>query len=294
MERYKKRHGDRRDARLIRNVDGMHVVLANIMGDRIENEAVLTIDIDARPIDAFMKKMNASGVKEDKITYLQLFIAALFKTVEERPKINRFVKNARYYQRNEISVAFVAKRFFDDKADEVIIFEKYDPEDSRSVLDQVHDEYVKEVYPLKKDRKGKEVKDPLGFFTKVPNIMVKAVGKLLRFLDRTDTLPDWLQELDPSHTTVFISNLGSIDMSANYHHLTNWGTTSVFVLIGKKTVKPVWHEDGSYELVPYIPLSFTVDERIADGLYFHKSLEIMKEYLRNPETLFGKTEKKED
>ena len=43
--------------------------------------------------------------------------------------------------------------------------------------------------------------------------------------------------------------------------------------------------DGTYELVPYIPLSFTVDERIADGLYFHKSLEIMKEYLRNPEKL---------
>ena len=285
MYRKRKKHGDRRDADLIRSVDGMHVVLANIMGDRCENEAVLTIDIDTRPIDAFMKKHNASGDRMERITYLQLFIAALSKTIEERPRMNRYVKNARYYQRNGISAAFVAKRFFGDDSDEVIIFSKYDPEDERPVLSQVHDKYVKEVYPLKKDRNGKEVKDPLGFFTRVPNAMVSIVGRFLKFLDRTDRLPDWLQDLDPSHCTVFISNLGSIDMSAEYHHLTNWGTTSIFALIGKKTIKPVWHEDGSYELVPYIPLSFTVDERIADGLYFHRSLEVMKEYLGNPERL---------
>ena len=221
----------------------------------------------------------------DKITYLQIFIAALSKTIQDRPKLNRYVKNARYYQRDEISSAFVAKRYFGDDSDEVIIFSKYDPEDERGVLTQVHDKYINEVYPLKKDRKGREVKDPLGFFTKIPNCLVKLVGRILSHLDRTDRLPDWLQDLDPSHTTVFISNLGSIDMSANYHHLTNWGTTSIFVLIGKKAVKPIWNEDGSYELLPCIPLSFTVDERIADGLYFHKSLEIMKEYLKHPECL---------
>lgn len=282
MERIRKRHGDRRDASLIRNVDGMHVVLANIMGERCENEAVLTVDIDTRPIDAFMKEHNASGERMERMTYLQLFIAALSKTIEQRPRLNRYVKNARYYQRDEISSAFVAKRFFGDDSDEVIIFSKYDPDDERPVLSQVHEKYIREVYPLKKDRKGRDVKDPLAFFTKVPNAMVKLLGRLLRFLDRIDRLPGWLQDLDPSHSTVFISNLGSIDMSASYHHLTNWGTTSIFVLIGKKTVKPLWHEDGSYELIPYIPLSFTVDERIADGLYFHRSIELMKEYLGDP------------
>ena len=60
MEKKRKQHEDRRDAGLIRNVDGMHVVLANIMGDRCENEAVLTVDIDTRPIDAFMREHNAS------------------------------------------------------------------------------------------------------------------------------------------------------------------------------------------------------------------------------------------
>ena len=285
MERKRKRHGDRRDASLIRNVDGMHVVLANIMGERCENEAVLTVDVDARPIDAFLKEQNASGGAMERITYLQLFIAALSKTIELRPKLNRYVKNARYYQRNEISSAFVAKRFFGDESDEVIIFSKYDPDDGRAVLSQVHEKYIKEVYPLKRDRSGRDVRDPLGFFTKVPNAMVKLTGRILRYLDRIDRLPDSLQDLDPSHCSVFISNLGSIDMSANYHHLTNWGTTSIFVLMGKKSVKPQWHEDGSYELIPYIPLSFTVDERIADGLYFHRSLEIMKEFLSDPGSL---------
>ena len=93
-----RKFGDRKDGRLIREVDGVHVVLANIMGERCENEAVLTMDIDARPLDEYLKRKNASGDKMDRITYLQVFIAAMSKTIELRPKLNYFVCNSRYYE----------------------------------------------------------------------------------------------------------------------------------------------------------------------------------------------------
>ena len=280
-----KRFGDRKDARLIREVDGVHVVLANVMGERCENEAVLTMDIDSRPLDAYLKLKNASGDKKDKYTYLQLFIAALSKTIELRPKLNYFVCNSRYYEKDEISFVFVAKRYLEDSSDEILIFSKYDPEDERSPLQQIHDRYVEKVYPLKADRDGKQVGDPLEVFARMPKPIVKLVGKIVRALDRHGHLPWSIQNMDPSHVTCFISNLGSIDMVADYHHLTNWGTTSIFALMGRKTRKPVYDDDGSFELIPFIPLSFTVDERIADGVYFHKSLMILRDLLEHPEKL---------
>ena len=280
-----KRFGDRKDARLIREVDGVHVVLANIMGERCENEAVLTMDIDARPLDAYLKEKNASGDKKDKYTYLQLFIAAMSKTIELRPKLNYFVSNCRYYEKDEISFVFVAKRYLEDSSDEILIFSKYDPEDERSPLQQIHERYIQKVYPLKADREGKAVKDPLEIFAKMPKPVVKFIGKVLFQFDKRGHLPWSIQNMDPNHVTCFISNLGSIDMVADYHHLANWGTTSIFALMGRKTEKPVFHEDGTYELIPYIPLSFTVDERIADGVYFHKSLVILRDLLEHPEKL---------
>ena len=285
MVKYKKRYGDRKDARLIREVDGIHVVLANIMGERCENEAVLTLDIDSRPLDRWIREKNASGIRNDRYTYLQVFIAALAKTIEERPKLNIYVSNKRYYMRDEISLVFVAQRCFEDSSDEILIFATYDPDDPRPAMQQIHERYVEKVYPLKQDKAGKSVKDPLAVFTKIPKPLVKLLGRFLTVLDKRGHLPSSIHDMDPQHVTCFISNLGSIDMSADYHHLSNWGTTSIFTLIGKKTNKPVWHDDGSMELIPSIPLSFTVDERIADGLYFHKSLSIMREYLAHPERL---------
>lgn len=285
MKNYRKRHGDRKDARLIRDVDGMHVIQSYIMGERIENEAILNIDIDARPIDEFLARKNASGVRTDKYTYLQVFIAAMSRTIALRPRMNYFVANNRYYERDEISFAFVAKRYFEDSSDEIIIFSEYDPDAPSSALEQIHERYKSQVFPLKKDRESRSVKDPLKIFSRIPGPVMKLIGVLLKFMNKHGILPGNLRAIDPTYTTCFISNLGSIDMNANYHHLTNWGTNSIFIIIGKKYLKPVFHEDGSYEMIPVLPLSFTIDERIADGLYFHKSLQILQDFLAHPGAL---------
>ena len=84
---------------------------------------------------------------------------------------------------------------------------------------------------------------------------------------------------------MFISNLGSIKMHANYHHLTNWGTNSVFLIIGEKKPTAFFHADGSFDVREALELSLTVDERIADGMYFANSIRLLRTLLEKPELL---------
>ena len=92
-------------------------------------------------------------------------------------------------------------------------------------------------------------------------------------------------KVDPYFASVFISNLGSIKMKAGYHHLTNRGTNSLFVIIGEKKMNPVFSEDGSVTMKNTLSLGITVDERIADGYYFSKTIKLLKKIFENPELL---------
>jgi pyruvate/2-oxoglutarate dehydrogenase complex dihydrolipoamide acyltransferase (E2) component len=74
-------------------------------------------------------------------------------------------------------------------------------------------------------------------------------------------------------------------MNADYHHLFNCGTISFFVVIGEKKMRPFYKEDGSYELRNTVKLGLTVDERIADGYYFAKTLRLVRKFFEHPELL---------
>ena len=74
-------------------------------------------------------------------------------------------------------------------------------------------------------------------------------------------------------------------MNADYHHLFDWGTISFFVVISEKKLRPFWHEDGTYDLRNTIKLGLTIDERIADGYYYAKTVRLLKHLLHHPELL---------
>ena len=102
-------------------------------------------------------------------------------------------------------------------------------------------------------------------------------------------MPDFLIKEDPNQASVFITNLGSIGLHAGYHHLTNWGTNSIFVVIGEKHMAPFYQEDGSVEMREVIDLGVTLDERIADGYYYSKTIKLLKHLLTHPELLDQKS-----
>ena len=82
-----------------------------------------------------------------------------------------------------------------------------------------------------------------------------------------------------------LANLGSIKLHSGYHHLTNWGTTSVFCIVGEKKPRRFEVGDGTTELRDSIDIGLTVDERISDGFYCSRAVRLLKTLLENPELL---------
>ena len=122
-------------------------------------------------------------------------------------------------------------------------------------------------------------------FNKLPRGLSKALVKFFCFLEKRGKIPASFVETDPYYSSVILTNLGSIKLHSGYHHLTNWGTTSVFVIVGERKLRPFYDENGNVTMRDSVDLGFTVDERIADGYYFSKTIKMFKDILENPELL---------
>ena len=119
METQKRRRGDRRDGRLLRELDSLHFITGIIYPNRCDNEAYISERIDLTPVKAYMARRNETE-KDFPYTYFHLVLTALVKTITLRPKMNRFIVNGNFFQRNEVTASFVVKKQFSDKGAEAL------------------------------------------------------------------------------------------------------------------------------------------------------------------------------
>lgn len=281
MER-KKRRGDRFDGYWLRDeVPAMNQIMAYLMPNRADNETYFTQEIDARPLDEYLAKKN-EGLEKDKYTYFHIFLAAMVKCFVLRPRMNRFIAGNRVYQRDHISVSFVVKKHFSDSSTEALAYKRYGEKDT---IDTLHSSILEEIYQLRRDDVKDNTTDFMEKLIKLPRWLLRIISKILFSLDSKGKVPYELIKADPNYSSIFLTNLGSIGLGSGYHHLNNWGTNSFFGVIGKKMMAPEWHEDGSSQVRPVIPIGFTIDERIGDGFYFAGTLRLVRKLLENPELL---------
>ena len=86
MEQRAKKRGDRFDGYWLRDeAPALGQFLAYLMPNRADNEAHINMDVDCRPLDAFLAKKN-EGLTEDKYTYFHIFLAAAVKCFVLRPR----------------------------------------------------------------------------------------------------------------------------------------------------------------------------------------------------------------
>ena len=282
MNEVKRRFGDRRDATLIRKQDSMHLIMPMVYPNRCDNEAFISERIDLTNIDKYLEKRNAEN-PEFKFTLFHLVVAAILKTIILRPKLNRFIANKNNYQRNTYSASFVIKKQFSDSSEEGMAF-VYATEDS--TLDSLHEELYRQIYREKNSSgASNSTSDTMDLLNKLPRWFVKFFIWLMRQLDRHGIVPQSIIEADPYYASVILSNLGSIKLRSGYHHLTNWGTTSIFVVVGEMKERIFRSENGEDEYRNSVDLGLTIDERIADGFYYSKSVRILKYILEHPECL---------
>ena len=283
MQERKKRWGDRWDAYRLRGLDPTHVMMPYLFGSRIENEAVLGEVMDLTEVDKYLAKKNADH-PDFKYTWFHFIAAAVAKAVLLRPKMNWFIAGGHFYERKEIQVAFNVKRQFSDEGEEAMAKFVLDPE-GESPMEQVHAYVQKVVTRVRSENASLGVDDILKFVSHLPRPLFRLLAWTLKKLEYYGIYPKSMAADDPCYSSVYLTNLGSIKMNADYHHLFNWGTISLFITIGEKKMHPFFREDGTYEMRNTIKLGLTVDERIADGYYFAKTLRLVRKIFQNPDLL---------
>ena len=276
-----KRHiGDRRDGTLLRDIDSMHIIMPMIYPNRCDNEAFISERIDLTNVDAYIAKRNAEN-PVFKFTLFHLIVAAILKVIVLRPKLNRFIANKNLYQRKELSASFVIKKQFNDASEEGMAFIRANGD---STLDTLREDLYKQITHVKKGGTDSTM-DAMDFLKKLPRFVVKFFIALMRWCDRHGIVPKSLIASDPYYASVILSNLGSIKLRSGYHHLTNWGTTSLFVVVGEMKKRPFYDDEGNAEFRNSVDLGLTIDERLADGYYYSKSVRMLKYILEHPECL---------
>ena len=277
----KRRRGDRKDGVLLRNLDGMHFITPIIYPNRCDNEAYISETIDLTNMNAYLQKKNAQSA-DFPYTMFHIIVAALIKTITLRPKMNRFIANKNFYQRNGVSASFVVKKQFADEAAEALAVVRGKDE---STLDTIHEDLRHQIMDCKDENKVDSSSDSMDFFNSMPRWLGKFIVWILTRLDLHGWIPSSIIETDPFYTSIVLSNLGSIKLNSGYHHLTNWGTCSLFCIIGEKSMRPVFRPDGTYEMREMLDLGITIDERLADGYYYSKTIKLFKTLMEHPELL---------
>lgn len=260
----------RKDGTLIRESDPFHSIVPYVMPKRTEAEVSITETFD---VSALIKYMNKRNKKEGlNLKLFHAFCTATARTIYLRPKMNIFISGKRFWQRKDISLSFVAKQKFADEAVETLMFLKAKPDMNIDDFSRIILGDVKKA----REKSGNDLDGLMNFVGKLPRFILEIVFFVVRRLEYHGIVPEALTNGDPNYSTVLLSNLGSIGAGAPYHHLSNYGTCSIMVTIG--TIKTVDKKST-------LDVTFTIDERIADGFYFAKSLRVFHYLFAHPELL---------
>ena len=281
-EKRERQRGDRRDGRWVRDVPGLQTTMAHVLPNRTDCEVFMKDSFDVTELLPYLAAKNA-GHPEYKTTVFHALIMAVARMVYERPKMNRFIQGRRMYERYEISLGFVCKRRFREDAEEALMF--FIPEENET-LDSMSYKIAGEVQETRKSESSTGGIDAtIDGFAKIPRLLLMPIVRVIRWLDFWGVNPKALTDGDPNYSSVFLSNLGSIQAPAVYHHLNNYGTNSIMVTVGTIHKEERIMPDGSKQIRDVVDIGATLDERIADGFYFARSLKLVKHMFAHPELL---------
>lgn len=275
----KRRIGDRYDGYKLRNVDTFFLLIPYIMKKRDDSQIFFEDVADVDLLDAFIRKHQEDipGLK-----LYHIFIATLVRLFALRPRINRFVCGSKIYARKEIAISMSIKRSMTDDGEETNIKPIFAPE---STLKDIVD-IVNEQVNMNKETNSENDTDK---FAKVvghmPTWLIKAVVNTLMWMDRKGLMSKKIIDFSPFHCSGYLTNMGSLGIKAVYHHLYNFGTTSVFLAMGKKEYQYQGSDEGELIKKRIISLKMVVDERICDGYYYASTMRLFSKILQNPEVL---------
>ena len=206
----------------------------------------------------------------------------MVRTISQKPGLNRFVAGQKIYARNEILISFVMKKEFNEESPETTLKVRFNADDT--FMDVVRK--VNKAIEENRDPDTKNDTDKLAkLIMAIPGQLVRFLVWVLRCLDYIGLMPKIINRLSPFHTSVFITDLGSIGIQPVYHHLYDFGTTSSFVAFGIKMKEKVIGVDNKILNKKYVRVCVVTDERIVDGHYFATAFKLYRNLIKRPEVL---------
>jgi hypothetical protein len=269
----------------IKTIKAINRFFPHVMPKRSDAIVFTDVRLEMDNALAYLKKINADRPKDDQIKIFDLYLAAIHRLYLERPRLNRFILNRVFYQRNEHLYFFVSKREISDDGEERTIGLKLGPKDGLFEVHEKARKYIKESKSGKADKSDEKAVEVL---MKFPRCFVKFFSWFMYgVLDPLNLMPKSLASTDSLHGSAYIANLGSFGVTnPPYHHLYNYGDISIFFVLGALLKEAVVNqENGEIEIKTIVPIRASVDERIADGVYFNNSFHVLNDFIQNPEKL---------
>lgn len=274
----------RADGKRVKNGDPMYTVAPFIMDKRYDAMNMITVDIPLAPVKQYINEKRKEGIR---LSRMGLLTAAYIRTVYEFPLLNHFIVNKRIYKRNEFPVAMVVLR--DLKSQQATMSKvNFELDDTVFEVERKLNEYVEKNKEVTSENNTDKM---IKFLLSVPGLLSFGVS-VIKFLDKHGLLPKFIIDLSPFHAALTITNLASIRTNHIYHHLYEFGTTSVFIAMGNSREIPKKRGD-EVVLERCMPLGVVMDERICSGSYFAMAFRKFKSYLENPVLLEVKPENSE-
>ena len=271
---------DRKDAKRIEDINGMFQIMLDLKPNRCDSDVYINQKMDVTKLVKYVEKKKKDGVD---ITYFHAFITAIGKTLYNRPKLNRFIANRHVYEHNDIVISFVAKVSFDDRSEEIMVMI---PIDSKDNIKSISEKIKYKVNNIRNKKVAKEgANSAIDILGKLPNIIRVPVVGILKWCDKRDILPSSLVKDNLYYSSMIVSNLGAIKCGAIYHNLTDFGTCSSLATMGEIKKEEVINDKGNKEIKDICEFGINFDERIADGYYFAKSIQLLQYIFNNPEIL---------
>lgn len=276
-----KKEKQRYDGYLVRNLDPVILLSPYIMPRRNDSQVQVDLKLDLTKVEAFVKEYRKTI---PSLTLYHIVFASIVRACAVTPEINRFIAGNRIYQRRHAKISMMVKKDLKTDGKENSIFPVFEYTDTLAeIVEKTNVKIEEALAEMESESNGFE--KLIGILEHVPTPILKAFIGLVLLLDKHGRLPRFLTELQPFHSSFFVTNVGSIGLPVIYHHLYQFGTCSGFIAIGSKETAAKVKRNGTIQAYRALPVKFVLDSRICDGFTYSTAFRTIKKCFANPEIL---------
>ena len=273
--------GRRPDGRRVKGMDPIVSMTPYLMPMRCDAQVFLEHKLDYEMLSRYIA---GKAVEGQKVTFMQIILAAYVRGVSQHPEINRFIKNKQLFSRNNLSASFtLLKDSQDHNSPESTVRIEFDPSDT---LFDVRDRMNAAVEANRGETSDGDVFiDKLAAGVLAVPGLANVIVALVRLLDRYGLAPGaFIKEL-PFYSSMFITNNASIGLHHVWHHIYNFGNVSAFFGMGSILKEATVDAEGRARMKRWLPIGVTVDERITSGAHYAAFFADVVRCLNHPELL---------